>query len=73
MRPQLFRAAARYLRASKVHYPKTFATTTPRAAEVDLTIGMLRQISYAWILLLTLYARVDGQKVSIEGSYSLHR
>lgn len=44
MRPQLFRAAARYLRASKVHYPKTFVTTTPRAAEVDLTIGVSKQL-----------------------------
>lgn len=40
MRPQLFSAAARYLRASKVHYPKTFATTARRAGEVELTIGM---------------------------------
>ncbi|RMJ22109.1 nadh-ubiquinone oxidoreductase [Aspergillus sp. HF37] len=38
MRPQLFSAAARCFRAPKVHYPKTFATTTRRAAEVDLTI-----------------------------------
>ena len=39
MRPQLFRAAARSLRVPKVT-PRTFATTTPRAAEVELTIGM---------------------------------
>ncbi|CAI7640064.1 unnamed protein product [Penicillium bialowiezense] len=37
MRPQLFRAAARSLRAPKVT-PRTFATTVPRAAEVELTI-----------------------------------
>ncbi|KAJ5833168.1 hypothetical protein N7474_001479 [Penicillium riverlandense] len=37
MRPQLFRAAARSLRAPKVT-PRTFATSTPRAAEVELTI-----------------------------------
>ena len=38
MRPQLFRAAARSLRVPKVT-PRTFATTAPRAAEVELTIG----------------------------------
>lgn len=38
MRPQLFRAAARSLRVPKV-IPRTFATTAPRAAEVELTIG----------------------------------
>lgn len=39
MRPQLFRAAARSLRAPNV-IPRTFATTVPRTAEVELTIGM---------------------------------
>jgi NADH dehydrogenase (ubiquinone) Fe-S protein 1 len=38
MRPQLFRAAARSLRVPKVTL-RTFATTAPRAAEVELTIG----------------------------------
>jgi NADH dehydrogenase (ubiquinone) Fe-S protein 1 len=38
MRPQLFRAAARFLRVPKVT-PRAFATTAPRAAEVELTIG----------------------------------
>ncbi|PWY79537.1 NADH-quinone oxidoreductase [Aspergillus heteromorphus CBS 117.55] len=38
MRPQLHRAAARLVRVSKVNYPRTFATTIPRSAEVELTI-----------------------------------
>ncbi|KKK16546.1 hypothetical protein P175DRAFT_0458915 [Aspergillus ochraceoroseus IBT 24754] len=38
MRPQLFRAAARSARVPKVNYPRTFATTIPRSAEVELTI-----------------------------------
>lgn len=37
MRPQLFRAAARSLRVPRA---RPFATTAPRAAEVELTIGM---------------------------------
>lgn len=37
LRPQLFRAAARPLRVPRT---RLFATTTPRAAEVELTIGM---------------------------------
>lgn len=41
MRPQLYRAAARSLRVPKVNnYPRTFVSTTPRSAEVELTIGM---------------------------------
>ncbi|OJJ44846.1 hypothetical protein ASPZODRAFT_134236 [Penicilliopsis zonata CBS 506.65] len=38
MRPQMFRAAARSCRVPRVTYPRTFATTTPRTAEVELTI-----------------------------------
>ncbi|KAL4866410.1 hypothetical protein BDV12DRAFT_136440 [Aspergillus spectabilis] len=38
MRPQLFRAAARSIRVPKVNVGRTFATTTPRSAEVELTI-----------------------------------
>ncbi|KAL5335237.1 hypothetical protein BJX70DRAFT_401745 [Aspergillus crustosus] len=38
MRPQLFRAAARSLRVPKVNSGRTFATTIPRSAEVELTI-----------------------------------
>ncbi|BCR90861.1 putative NADH-ubiquinone oxidoreductase, subunit G [Aspergillus chevalieri] len=39
MRPQLFRAAARSFRVPKVSsYPRTFATTAPRTAEVEVTI-----------------------------------
>ncbi|OOF94445.1 hypothetical protein ASPCADRAFT_208949 [Aspergillus carbonarius ITEM 5010] len=38
MRPQVSRAAARFVRVSKVNYPRTFATTIPRSAEVELTI-----------------------------------
>lgn len=39
MRPQLYRAAARSLRVPKVNnYPRTFVSTTPRSAEVELTI-----------------------------------
>ncbi|KAL4903545.1 hypothetical protein BDW74DRAFT_169039 [Aspergillus multicolor] len=38
MRPQLFRAAARSVRVSKVNTARTFATTIPRSAEVELTI-----------------------------------
>ncbi|KAF7593150.1 hypothetical protein BBP40_011863 [Aspergillus hancockii] len=38
MRPQLFRAAARSVRLPKVNYPRSFATTIPRPAEVELTI-----------------------------------
>ncbi|KAL4879996.1 hypothetical protein BJY04DRAFT_192096 [Aspergillus karnatakaensis] len=38
MRPQLFRAAARSARVSKVNAGRTFATTIPRSAEVELTI-----------------------------------
>jgi ferredoxin len=38
MRPQLFRAAARSIRVPKGNYPRAFATTTPRSAEVELTI-----------------------------------
>lgn len=40
MRPQLFRAAARSFRVPMVSYPRTFATTAPRTAEVELTVGM---------------------------------
>lgn len=42
MRPQLFRAAARSLRLPRA---RPFATTTPRAAEVELTIGAFTSIS----------------------------
>ncbi|GAD99459.1 hypothetical protein PVAR5_8174 [Paecilomyces variotii No. 5] len=38
MRPQLLRAAARSRRVPRINYPRTFASTTPRAAEVELTI-----------------------------------
>ncbi|EYE95885.1 putative NADH-ubiquinone oxidoreductase, subunit G [Aspergillus ruber CBS 135680] len=39
MRPQLFRAAARSFRVPNVSsYPRTFATTAPRTAEVEVTI-----------------------------------
>ncbi|KAL5001404.1 hypothetical protein BDV10DRAFT_159689 [Aspergillus recurvatus] len=38
MRPQLFRAAARSVRVPKVNTARTFATTIPRSAEVELTI-----------------------------------
>ncbi|KAL4972392.1 hypothetical protein BDW66DRAFT_122941 [Aspergillus desertorum] len=38
MRPQLFRAAARSGRVPKVNSARTFATTIPRSAEVELTI-----------------------------------
>ncbi|KAL1997827.1 hypothetical protein VTN02DRAFT_668 [Thermoascus thermophilus] len=38
MRPQLFRLAARARRVPRVSYPRTLATTAPRAAEVELTI-----------------------------------
>ncbi|CEN60139.1 hypothetical protein BJX68DRAFT_241683 [Aspergillus pseudodeflectus] len=38
MRPQLFRAAARSIRLPKVNAARTFATTIPRSAEVELTI-----------------------------------
>ncbi|KAF7168129.1 hypothetical protein CNMCM5623_001243 [Aspergillus felis] len=38
MRPQLFRAAARSFRVPKFNKHRTFATTTPRSAEVELTI-----------------------------------
>ncbi|KAN0075983.1 hypothetical protein V8E54_007253 [Elaphomyces granulatus] len=38
MRPQLLRAAARSKRISRVNYPRTFASTAPRGAEVELTI-----------------------------------
>ncbi|KAB8214191.1 hypothetical protein BDV33DRAFT_38800 [Aspergillus novoparasiticus] len=38
MRPQLFRAAGRAVRVPKVNYLRSFATTTPRLAEVELTI-----------------------------------
>lgn len=40
MRPQLFRAAGRAVRVPKVNYLRSFATTTPRLAEVELTIGI---------------------------------
>ncbi|KAL2832234.1 hypothetical protein BJY01DRAFT_226143 [Aspergillus pseudoustus] len=38
MRPQLFRAAARSVRLPQVNAARTFATTIPRSAEVELTI-----------------------------------
>ncbi|KAL2802895.1 hypothetical protein BJX63DRAFT_437447 [Aspergillus granulosus] len=38
MRPQLFRAAARSVRLPQVNAARTFATTVPRSAEVELTI-----------------------------------
>ncbi|KAG2005169.1 hypothetical protein GB937_009003 [Aspergillus fischeri] len=38
MRPQFFRAAARSFRVPKLNKHRTFATTTPRSAEVELTI-----------------------------------
>ncbi|KMP03430.1 NADH-ubiquinone oxidoreductase 75 kDa subunit [Coccidioides immitis H538.4] len=38
MRPQLFRAAARSRRWSRLNCSRTFATTAPRPAEVELTI-----------------------------------
>ncbi|KAL4761693.1 putative NADH-ubiquinone oxidoreductase, subunit G [Aspergillus foveolatus] len=38
MRPQLFRAAARSVRVLKVNTARTFVTTVPRSAEVELTI-----------------------------------
>ncbi|KAL3459876.1 hypothetical protein BJX64DRAFT_264328 [Aspergillus heterothallicus] len=38
MRPQLFRAAARSIRLPQVNAARTFATTAPRSAEVELTI-----------------------------------
>ncbi|KAJ9258685.1 hypothetical protein DTO207G8_1388 [Paecilomyces variotii] len=38
MRPQLLRAAARSRRVPRINYPRTFASTTPRAAEVEITI-----------------------------------
>ncbi|KAL4938665.1 hypothetical protein BDV06DRAFT_200407 [Aspergillus oleicola] len=38
MRPQLFRAAARSVRVPKINTARTFATTVPRSAEVELTI-----------------------------------
>ncbi|KAF4261640.1 NADH dehydrogenase (ubiquinone) 78K chain precursor, 5-prime end [Aspergillus fumigatus] len=38
MRPQLFRAAARSFRVPKLNKNRTFVTTTPRSAEVELTI-----------------------------------
>ncbi|KAE8392736.1 hypothetical protein BDV23DRAFT_181424 [Aspergillus alliaceus] len=38
MRPQLFRAAARSVRVPKVNNLRSFATTAPRPAEVELTI-----------------------------------
>ncbi|KAJ0413724.1 hypothetical protein BJY00DRAFT_54331 [Aspergillus carlsbadensis] len=38
MRPQLFRAAARSVRRPQVNAARTFATTIPRSAEVELTI-----------------------------------
>ncbi|KAE8375879.1 hypothetical protein BDV26DRAFT_266805 [Aspergillus bertholletiae] len=38
MRPQLFRAAARAVRVPKVNSLRSFATTAPRLAEVELTI-----------------------------------
>ncbi|KAE8348498.1 hypothetical protein BDV28DRAFT_143341 [Aspergillus coremiiformis] len=38
MRPQLFRAAARSVRVPKTNYLRSFASTTPRPAEVELTI-----------------------------------
>ncbi|KAL4949942.1 hypothetical protein BDW69DRAFT_187832 [Aspergillus filifer] len=38
MRPQLFRAAARSVRVPKVTTARSFATTVPRSAEVELTI-----------------------------------
>ncbi|KAM0111909.1 ndufs1 NADH-ubiquinone oxidoreductase subunit [Aspergillus fumigatus] len=39
MRPQLFRAAARSFRVPKLNKNRTFVTTTPRSAEVELTIA----------------------------------
>lgn len=39
MRPQLFRAAARSVRVPKATATRAFATTIPRSAEVELTIG----------------------------------
>ncbi|KAL4789380.1 hypothetical protein BDV19DRAFT_26846 [Aspergillus venezuelensis] len=38
MRPQIFRAAARSVRVPKVTTARSFATTVPRSAEVELTI-----------------------------------
>lgn len=50
MRPQLFRAAARSVRVPKVNTARAFATTIPRSAEVELTIGMaFTSISLPWL------------------------
>lgn len=71
MRPQLFRAAARSFRVPMVSYPRTFATTAPRTAEVELTVGM------SMSLFLRAYAFTDdccffpdGKKISVEGNQS---
>lgn len=44
MRAQLLRSAARSRRVPRVNCSRTFATTVPRAAEVELTIGKWTQV-----------------------------
>ena len=70
MRPQLLRAAAPSFRVAAANSRRAFATTVPRPAEVELTVGKWmdwidgfpRDVTNA-----NLIAFPDGKKVSIEG------
>lgn len=67
MRPQLFRAAARSFRVPMVSYPRTFATTAPRTAEVELTVGMSMSFVnslciYWWLLVLSRWQENIGRR-----------
>ena len=66
MHPHLTRTAARAARIARLKASRTFASSSVRLAEVELTIGK----SQVAILIIhrSLLVSVDGKKVSIEGS-----
>lgn len=67
MRPQLFRAAARSFRVPKLNKNRTFVTTTPRSAEVELTIGGIGRVVWIDEYFCADICEPDGKKVSVEG------